>query len=252
MQKDWEANGQLAEIRSFQIPGPAEIITVSPEEYALIESLREKIIAAKGVALFGLKLSTKPLNHLMFSMEDAESIVTRARQLCPNCSVLNAMDVLHSKDSSSSLRWKGRLDFFDEVATALIDGDEEFFRNVATVLQTGLNRGPYERWTIYIHKAYFELLGRVSGIIPTKKEVRELATYKHAVDDRWTLADKAVYKDKHVFIATEGKAIDARKKQLADPDSTKNNKAWTARFQRAGLSELPSNRGGQPTHNKPR
>ena len=252
MQVEWEANGELAKIKVLNIGGPAEIITVTPEQYLLIENLREAVARSKGLALHGPKFNEEPLKLLMYSMESADSAMKKARRINPECSLFEATEILqNSKELPYSLGWEGSLDFFNEVASALVSGDEEFFRNVAEVLHRGLNTGPCDRWTIYIQKAYFELLGRVPGIIPTKKQVREPATFKHAVDDVWERTNKSAYKDKQSFVDANDKAIKARVKQIIEFNPNKIHKAWTGRFQRAGLSDLPTNRGGQPTHRKP-
>lgn len=143
-------------------------------------------------------------------------------------------------------RWIA-LGFFDATSKALLDGDAGFFREVARLLEQRTGSRVEHRVDIAVHYAFIELRSRSGGSLPTKKQVRERALRSMAREktlDR--LGSPFVIRDeggRAKFIKSLVAGIEKELRLLPDQN-------WTKIFKRCGLTHLPHDRGGQPSHSK--
>jgi hypothetical protein len=147
------------------------------------------------------------------------------------------------------------LGFFDAAAKALLRGDAVFFREVARLIEQRIKGHPVERRIdLAVHYAFIELQSRSEGSLPTKKKVRECALKWMAMDKAFErLGPKFVITD--VFYWSEGGRAKVKKSLLAQMEKEFDlipEQNWTKIFKRCGLSHLPNDKGGQPSHSKRR
>ena len=146
--------------------------------------------------------------------------------------------------------WSIRIGFFEAASRAILEGDADFFREVARLLETRLNGPPYRRYDLAVLHAFNSLHSR-TGKLPTKKQVRESALKEIAMDDVMNRQPNG-WDDCTHFPPDGGKRMykpeflrEVRKRIDLLPEQN-----WKVIFKRCGLSHLPNDKGGQPAHRK--
>jgi len=163
---------------------------------------------------------------------------------------------LFSRATSLGLhhRWFA-LGFFDAAAKAVLDGDADFFREVARLLEQRISGGIVERRIdVAVHSAVNRLRS-LTGLLPTKRQVREdaleLLAWHNAINrlgPQFSITDvfDNFWDEKTGRPRVKKSLADAVKKELERLPAQN----WTKIFKRCGLSHLPHDRGGQPSHSK--
>ncbi len=175
----------------------------------------------------------------------------------PKESLALSLFAIATRSGLDPFHTKAILGFFEVAAKAILDGDGEFFREAARLLEQRVGARPFERRVdVAVHHAFIELQSR-SKSPPTKKQVRERALYLMATWNVMSRFGRRVAIEQ-VFEASakasgEGRQAKVKKSLLSDIQKEVRRfprQKWTRIFKRCGLSHLPKDKGGQPSHRK--
>lgn len=197
-------------------------------------------------------------NPVMWDLINAKHHLETCRALEPKKPLADAMFDRAEQQGRDSVHWGIRIGFYETTSKAILAGDSGFFREVARLLETRVDGTPERRFDLEVEAAFNilrERLGRSTGKLPTKKQVKELALWNVAfsnVLDRMTGPNP--WDEMHHFPGGNERARlkpDAAK-QIEKEIERLPEQNWTAIFKRCGLANLPNDKGGQPSHRRRR
>jgi len=143
---------------------------------------------------------------------------------------------------STDLEWLPASLFFDLATIAVRRRDAAFFEEVARILREKIVPRQEDMAGRHVLVAYEEV--KQPGSEPTKKEVRERALRKWATQRVILRRVKTTGRPWNGNMPTEREVL-AEQERLPRQD-------WTEVFRRCGLGDLPSDKGGRPSHKRHR
>jgi hypothetical protein len=195
-------------------------------------------------------------NPLMGLVELARRDLGLCQQAAPDQPLVSTLIDATAEFDRPSDAWRERWGFHEAAAQALRAGDADFFREVARLLETRIDAPPEQRFDLEVARAFTILrakLGRLTGQLPTKKQVRETALRAIARDNvmqaqgpKETWLEKCYYQDASGQTQMRPeirKAVEKEVRRLPEQN-------WTLIFKRCGLADLPNDKGGQRTHRR--
>ena len=223
----------------------------SPKKRDLEESSVER---ERGDALLLARYGEDARNPIMWALINARHHLKMCSKLEPEKPLANAMFDRAEQQGRDSVHWSIRIGFYEAASKAILEGDADFFREVTRLLETRIEGPPERRIDVEVEFAFTMLRTRI-GELPTKKQVREAALWSMALSNVIKRrATPNAWNDMHYFPSGEGRAQlkpevvkEVRKEIERLPEQR-----WTAIFKRCGLSNLPNDKGGQPSQSKRR
>jgi hypothetical protein len=176
------------------------------------------------------------------------------RVLDPDKPLASALFERSARRDGLHTRGAIQLGFFEAAANAILKRDSSFFREVARLLEQRIGRGP-ERRIDDAAITCVTILEARTGSLPTKRDVRECVRELIATDRVMGRTKWRTIGDIYEFPTGGGKArlkpalSNEIEKELAGSFPKQD---WTKIWKRCGLSHLPADKGGQPTHKKQR
>lgn len=152
---------------------------------------------------------------------------------------------LRKGGNSESVHFSIATGFFEDVANAVMKRDVGFFKDVARLLGERVGGEPHLKMDLIVQTCFTILRAR-SPSLPTKKAIRDMAL-------RW-LAEQNILnrggKQRNFFDMMQPSVraeVETELKLLQRRDQNRQWN-WTQIFKRCCLSDLPSDKGGKPSH----
>ena len=193
-------------------------------------------------------------NPVMWSLINAKFHLKTCSALEPDKPLADAMFDRAEQMGRDSGHWSIRIGFYEAASKAILAGDAEFFREVARLLETRIEGPPERRVDLALNHA-FARLHALEGKLPTKKQVRDAALREMALSNvLGRMPGPSAWMDAHYFPGgTDRASLKPEVRKEVDQEIERiPEQNWTALFKRCGLSNLPNDKGGQPSHSKRR
>jgi hypothetical protein len=195
---------------------------------------------------------------MMWDLISARKHLSGCRKSAPGKALIAALIDASERHDRKSVEWKSRWGFLEAVSQAVLEGDGEFFREVARLVEARLEGPPERRVDLEVAQAFALLRARSARrkeALPTKKQVREAAlfsmAFSHAMRRR---AGRLAWSSLHFYLDENGRAQLPAKflKEIQKEVERLPEQNWTVIFKRCGLADLPNDKGGQRSHRQQR
>jgi len=191
-------------------------------------------------------------NPIMWALINAHTHLDQCNSLKPEQRLIDTLIDYAERLGRDSAHWGIRMGFFEAAAKAILAGDAEFFREVARLLESRIKGPPERRVDLAVNHA-FGRLRRHEGKLPTKKQVREAALWDMAFSNVLQRKPGPNPWEEMTFFPSGNKPRRLKPSIIKEVNAEVQllpEQNWTVIFKRCGLSNLPNDRGGQPSHRK--